>query len=183
LREDHDLLSAVLVDARIAEWDSYLDHAEGRFRAMHSTAMLIAELLPEQTASEVRRITADRKLVTVDDIGNPVVIPELDPIADILPTETKYLTTKAMLALDFDLTEVLAAVVNAVTDSARLPKGRAPRRDDRERTRPAPGQEAPRLAGTSFPAGALPAPADAARAASAPRPRPQASAPRPAARR
>jgi hypothetical protein len=162
----------VLIDARIAEWGRYLDHVEGRYRDMHSTASLVAELLPEQAAAQVRRITTGRKLVMVDDVARPVDIPELPRIAQILPAETAYQVTRAAGALDFDVTEVLAAVANAVTDGSR-PPGHAPRRDDRERARPAPGPQAPRLAGTSFPADVLPSPAAAHRAASATGPRPQ----------
>ncbi|MGH3246655.1 MAG: toprim domain-containing protein, partial [Trebonia sp.] len=141
LREDREPLSAVLIDARIAEWDRYLDHVEGRYRAMHSTASLVAGLLPEQAAAQVRRITAGRKLVTVDDMARPVDNPELPLIAQVLPADTAYQVTRAAVTLGFDVTEVLAAVTNAVTDGARPPKGHALRRDDRERTRPAPAPE------------------------------------------
>jgi DNA primase len=79
LREEREPLSAVLIDASIAEWNCYLDHVEGRYRAMHSTASLIAGLLPEQATAQVRRITAGRKLVTVDDMARPVDTPELPP--------------------------------------------------------------------------------------------------------
>jgi DNA primase len=171
LREDREPLSSVIIDARIAEWDHLLDHIEGRYRAMHSTAALVAELLPEQAAAQVRRIAAGRTLTTVDDMAYPIDSPELTRIAQILPADTTYQMTRAAVALDFDVTEVLAAVANAVTESARSPKGRAPRRDNRDRARPAPAPRAPRLAGTSFPPGALPPPAAAVRAASATGPR------------
>jgi DNA primase len=183
LREDREPLSAVLIDARIAEWDRYLDHVEGCYRAMHSTALLVAELLPEQTAAQVSQITAGRKIVLYDDALHPVDNPELPRIAQILPADTTYQVTRAAGALNFDVTEVLAAVANAVTDGARTPKGRAPQRDDPDRARPAPAQEAPRLAGTSFPAGALPSPASPVREVSATGPRPQRSAARRSARR
>lgn len=177
LREDREPLSAVLIDAHIAEWNCYLDHVEGRYRAMHSTASLIAGLLPEQAAAQVRRITAGRKLVTVDNMARPVDTPELPRIAQILPADSTYQVMRTAGALEFDVTEVLTAVANAVTDSAPSPKGHTPRRDDRERARPTSGPEAPRLADTSFPAAALPTPASAVRAASAtgPRPRPGAT--------
>jgi DNA primase len=183
LREDRDPLSAVLIDARIAEWDRYLDHIEGRYRAMHSTASLVAELLPEQAAAQVRRITGGRKLVMADNLARPVDNPELPRIAQILPAETAYQVTRTAWTLHFDVTEVLAAVANAVTDGANSPKGHAPRRDDRELARPATGPQAPRLAGTSFPVGVLPLPATAVRAASATGPRPQPGASRRSTRR
>jgi len=115
-------------------------------------------------------------------MARPVDNPELPRIAQILPADTAYQVMRAAGALDFDVTEVLAAVANAVTDGARPPKGHAPRRDDRKRARPAPAAEAPRLAGTNFPVGALPSPASAVRAASATSPRPQTGATRRAAR-
>ena len=183
LREDREPLSAVIIDVRIAKWDRFLDHIEGRYRAMHSTAVLVAELLPEQTAAQVRKITAGRKIVLYDDVASPVDSPELTRIAQILPADTLYQVTRAAVALDFDVTEVLAAVANAVTEGARSPKGRAPRRDDRDLARPSPALQAPRLASTSFPSGELPSPASAVRAASATGPRPQPSAARRGTRR
>jgi DNA primase len=183
LLENREPLSALLIDARIAEWDRYLDHVEGRYRAMHSTASLVAELLPVQAAAQVRRITAGRKLVLYDKVARPVDNPELPRIAQILPADTAYQVTRAAGALDFDVTEVLAAVANAVTGGASPPKGHTPRRDNPERARPAPASEAPRLAGTSFPADAQPSPASPVRTASTTSPRPQHSVARRSARR
>ena len=173
LRQDREPLSAVIIDARIAKWDRFLDHIEGRYRAMHSTAALVAELLPEQAAAQVRQVTAGQEIALYDDFASPADSPDLIRIAQILPADTLYQVTRAAVALDHDVTEVLAAVANAVTEGARSPKGHAPQHDDRDRARPSPTLLAPRLADTSFPPGELPSPASAVRAASATGPRPQ----------
>src|SRR5689334_5410991 len=68
LREHREPLAALIVDARVAEWDRYLDHTEGRYRAMHSTAALIAGLLPGQAAALISQLTGGRDLVLVDDM-------------------------------------------------------------------------------------------------------------------
>jgi DNA primase len=178
LREHREPLSALLVDARIGQFGKYLDHTEGRYRAMHSTAALIAELLPGQAAKRISQLIGGRKLVMFDNAANPVQIPELPRVAAALPAETAYHVVRAAVKLGFDATEVMAEVANAVTRDARSPKGRAlARRGTRERARPVPA----RLAGASFPL--QPAPSDVvARADSGPRPRPQASAPQRSAR-
>jgi DNA primase len=183
LREQREPLSARLIDARIGQFEKYLDHTEGIYRAMHSTAALIAELLPGQAAKRVSQLTGGRKLVLVDDLAYPVEIPELPRIAAALPAETAYQVVRAAVTLGFDATEVMAEVANTVTRDARPPKGRAlARHGTRERARPVPGPEPARLAGASFPLQPL-APSDIAAPPVTSRvPRPQASAPRRSAR-
>jgi DNA primase len=184
LRDHREPLSAVVIDAHIGKWDRHLDHIEGRYRAMHSTAALIAELLPVQAVTQVSRITAGRDLVMVDDVGGPVDNPELSQIAATLPGDAAYQIMRAAGALGFDVSEVLAQVANAVTHSARSPKGREiTLRETRVQTHPASGPEASQLADTSFPLPPLSAPADAVRTGPGPRLRPQASGQRQAAHR
>src|SRR5215469_14923736 len=150
---------------------------------MHSTAALIAELLPGQAAKRVSQLTGGRNLVLVDDLANPVEIPELPQIAAALPAETAYQVVRTAVKLGFDATEVMAEVANTVTRDAHPPKGRAlARHGTRERARPVPSPEPARLAGASFPLQPL-APSDiAASAVTSRAPRPQASAPRRSAR-
>jgi DNA primase len=186
LREQREPLSARLIDARIGQFEKYLDHTEGRYRAMHSTAALIAELLPDQAAKRVSQLTGGRNLALVDDLANPVEIPELHRIAAALPAETAYQVVRAAVKLGFDATEVMAEVANTVTRDrdARPPKGRGlARHGTRERARPVPGPEPARLAGASFPLQPLAPPDIEAPAATSRVPRPQASAPRRSARR
>jgi DNA primase len=186
LREQREPLSARLIDARIGQFEKYLDHTEGRYRAMHSTAALIAELLPGPAAKRVSQLTGGRNLALVDDLANPVEIPELPRIAAALPAETVYQVVRAAVKLGFDAAEVMAEVANTVTRDldARPPKGRAlARHGTRERARPVPGPGPARLADASFPLQPL-APSDiAAPAVTSRAPRPQASAPRRSARR
>ena len=178
LREHREPLSARLVDARIGQFDKYLGHTEGIYRAMRSTAALIAELLPGQAAKRISQLTGGRQLVLFDNLANPVEIPELPRIAAALPAETAYQVVRAAVKLGFDVTEVMAEVANAATRDARSPKGRAPaRHDTRERARPVPGPEPARLASASFPLQPL-VPSDVAGPAVTSRvPRPQAIAP------
>jgi DNA primase len=177
LREHREPLSARLVDARIGQFEKYLDHTEGIYRAMRSTAALIAELLPGRAAKRISQLTGGRKLVLVDNLAYPVEVPELPRIAAALPVETAYQVVRAAVTLGFDATEVIAEVANTATRDARSPKGRQrARRGTRERDRPVPGPEPARLASASFPLQPLAPPGDAARADSGPRPRPQVGA-------
>ena len=74
--------------------------------------------------------------------------PELAEIVRVLPADTAYQTVRTAAKLDFDVSDVLTVVANAVTLGARSPKGQEPAlRDTRERTRPALRPEASRLAG------------------------------------
>jgi DNA primase len=184
LREHREPLSARLIDARIGQFEQHLDHIEDRYRAMHSTAALIAELLPAQAAKRISQLTEGRKLVLLDDLANPVEIPQLPPIAAALPAETAYQVVRAAVKLGFDATEVMAEVANTVTRDARSPKGRAlARHGTRERARPVPGPEPARLAKASFPLHPLTPPDVAGPAVTSRVLRPQASAPRRSARR
>ena len=119
---------------------------------MLNVAVLIADLLPDETARQIRRITAGRELQTFDDQLHHVDNPELPQIARVLPADTAFQTVRTAARLDFDVSDVLTVVANAVTLNARSPKGQERTlRDNPDRTRPAPDREAPRLAGTSFP--------------------------------
>jgi hypothetical protein len=150
LREDREPLSVRLIDARIDQFEQYLDHTEGIYRAMHSTAALIAELLPGHAARRISQLTGGRKLVLVDDLANLVEIPQLPRIAAALPAETAYQVVRAAMKLGFDATEVTAQVANTVTRDARSQKGRAPARHG---TVSAPGQyPAPSRPGSPEPA-------------------------------
>jgi DNA primase len=178
LREHREPLSARLIDARISQFEQHLDHIEDRYRAMHSTAALIAELLPTQAAKRISQLTEGRKLVLLDDLANPVEVPELPRIAAALPAETAYQVVRAAVKLGFDATEVMTEVANTVTRDARSPKGRAPaRHGTRELARPVPGPEPTRLAEASFPLHPLAPPDGSGPAVTSRVPRPQASAP------
>ena len=112
---------------------------------MRSAAMLIAGLLPDDTASQIRGITAGRELQTTDDLLRPVDNPELPQIARILPADTGYQIVRAAGKLGFDVSDVLTVVVNAVSLGARSPKGQeCALRDNREHTRLALSSEAGR---------------------------------------
>ena len=91
-----------------------------------AAATLIASLLPDGTASQIRGITAGRELQTTDDLLRPVDNPEISQIAAILPAETTYQTVRAAGKLGFDVVDVLAEVANAATRST-APAGHQPR--------------------------------------------------------
>ena len=120
---------------------------------MRSAASLIASMLPDDTASQIRDITAGRELQTTDDLLRPVDNPEIPQIACILPADTSYQIVRAAGELGFDCTDVLAEVANATTRNTGLLTGHQPRapRNDQGRSPAAPQRSAVRLAGTSFP--------------------------------
>lgn len=151
LRGRRHPLSAVLIDARISEWERRLQDADGPYMAMLSTATLIAGLLPGDSAALVRQIAGGRELRTADDMLRPLPVPEIAKIAGILPADTSYQITRAATALRFDASEVLAEVANAVTRNAATPLQRQrARHEARPARRPSPMPPA-QLAGSSFP--------------------------------
>ena len=77
LREHRQPLSALLIDASIEQWGRRLNDIDGPLLAMRSAASLIASLLPDDTASQIRDITAGRELQTTDDLLRPVDNPEI----------------------------------------------------------------------------------------------------------
>lgn len=179
LRDRRESLSAVLINARIESSNPRLDDPVSTYFAMLKAAVLIADLLPEETARHIRRITAGRELQLLDDQLRHVDNPELAEIARVLPADTAYQIVRTAAKLDFDASDVLTVVANAVTLGARSPKGPEPAlHDNRERTCPAPSRVPSKLAVTSFPLPPLSPPVGAARTGSGPRPRPQSSAPR-----
>ena len=121
LREHRQPLSALLIDASIEEWGRRLDDIDGPLLAMRSAASLIASLLPDDTASQIRDITAGRELQTTDDLLRPVDNPEIPQIARILPADTSYQIVRAAGKLGFDCTDVLAEVANATTRNTLPP--------------------------------------------------------------
>ena len=177
LREHRQPLSALLIDASIDQWARRLRDIDGPLLAMRATATLIASLLPDGTATQIRGITAGRELQTTDDLLRPVGNPEIPQIAAILPAETAYQVVRAAAKLGFDTTDVLTEVANAATrntpPSRHQPRARHPRQG---RNPAAPQPSAAQLASISFPGPALtphtsPAPA-AQPATPATRPRP-----------
>ena len=149
LRDQRQPLSALLIDASIEEWGLRLDDTDGPLMAMRSTASLIASLLPDDTASQIRSITAGRELQTTDDLLRPVDNPEIPQIARILPAGTSYQIVRTAGKLGFDCTDVLAEVANAATRSPeRRPRGEHYDPDRKPAARP---PSAARLASTSFP--------------------------------
>jgi DNA primase len=152
LREHHQPLSALLIDASIEQWGRRLDDIDGPLLAMRSVASLIASMLPDSTASQIRDITTGRELQTTDDLLRPVDNPEIPQIARILPADTSYQIVRAAEKLGFDCTDMLAEVANATTrntGSAGYPP--RPPRNDQGRSPAAPQPSAVRLASTSFP--------------------------------
>jgi DNA primase len=151
LREHRQPLSTLLIDASIEQWEQRLDDTSGPLLAMRSTASLIASLLPDDTASQIRDITAGRELQTTDDLLRPADNPEIPQIARILPADTSYQIMRAAGKLGFDCTDVLAEVANAATRSARS-AGHQPRAPHNAQDRsPAAKPSTARLASTSFP--------------------------------
>ena len=152
LREHRQPLSALLIDASIEEWGRRLDDIDGPLLAMRSAASLIASLLPEGTASQIRDVTAGRELRTTDDLLRPVDNPEIPQITRILPADTSYQIMRAAGKLGFDCTDVLAEVTNAITCNTGS-AGHQPRapHNDQGRSPAAPQSSAARLASTSFP--------------------------------
>jgi DNA primase len=152
LREHREPLSAVVIDTHLEGWKRHLGDTEGRFRAMHSTASLIAKLLPADATSQVRRLTGGRDMKMLDDMLRPVENPQLPQIARTLPTDAACQVVRAACALDFGVSDVLAEVANAANRSARSPKGQhRARREGPIPACPDRGPGAPILADGSFP--------------------------------
>ena len=151
LREHRQPLSALLIDASIEQWGRRLDDTAGPLLAMRSAASLIASLLPDDTASQIRDITAGRELQTTDDLLRPADNPEIPQIARILPADTSYQIVRAAGKLGFDCTDMLAEVANATTRNTGSAghQPRAPHMTGRNPAAPQPS--AARLASTSFP--------------------------------
>jgi len=161
LRDHRQPLSALLIDARITSRQRQPDDPVSQYTAMLNVAVLIADLMPDETARQIRHITAGRELQALDDQLRHVDNPELAEIARILPADTAYQAIRTADKLDFDVSDVLTVVANAVTLGARSAAGQERRlRDNPDRPAPAPHAEAPRLAGTSFPHPPLAACAD-----------------------
>jgi hypothetical protein len=75
----------------------------------------------------------------------------------VLPAATAFQTVRTAAKLDFDISDVLTMVANAVTLSARFPKARSAPCATTLTTRPAPDREAPdRSVRTSRTDGCLP---------------------------
>jgi DNA primase len=152
LREHRQPLSALLIDTSIEDWGRRLDDIDGPLLAMRSAANLIASLLTDGTASQIRDVTAGRELQATDDLLRPIDNPEIPQIARILPAEISYQIVRAAGKLGLDCTDVLTEVANATTRNSR-PTGHRPRaqRNDQGRSPAAPEPSAARLASTSFP--------------------------------
>jgi len=132
-------LSAIVIDAHLDPWERRLRDPEGPLLAMRSTATLIADLLPRETAQAIRQITGNAKLQTLDERMQPVTNPALAEIARTLPADSAYQIVRTAERLGFTgCSDVLAEVANAVTRKAARPKGD-------------PYDPAPHLAGKSFP--------------------------------
>jgi DNA primase len=152
LRERRQPLSALLIDASIEQWERRLHDTGGPLLAMRATATLIASLLPDGTATQIRRITAGRELQTTDDLLRPVGNPEIPHIAATLPAETTYQIVRAAAKLGIDTTDVLAEVANAATRGTASPRHQPrARHPDQGRSPADPQPTAARLASTSFP--------------------------------
>jgi hypothetical protein len=91
---------------------------------MRSLAAVIADLLPADTATAIRRITGDQELTTLDDDMLPVANPALSQIASALPADSAFQITHTAERLGFtDYSDVLAEAVNAVIRKAANPEG------------------------------------------------------------
>jgi len=152
LREQVQPLSALVIDTGIEACGRRLRDPDGPLVAMRSTAALIAQLLPPGSIGQLRQVTRDRELQTVDDLLRPVACPELTEIADSLPTDTAYQIMRTADRLGFEASDVLAEVVNAVTRSVCAPKaGRRDLSNNLDRSHPGVHVTSARLAGSSFP--------------------------------
>ena len=114
-------LSAVVIDSAISPWDHRLDETDGPLLAMRSAAAVIAQqLLPEGTATVIRRVTAGRELATIDEQMRPVALPELPEIARALPAGTACQIARVAERLGItDYSDVLAEVANVSPVKAR----------------------------------------------------------------
>jgi hypothetical protein len=85
-------------------------------------------------------------------------IPVRGQITRVLPAATAFQAVRTAAKLDLDVSDVLTRVANAVTLSARSPRGqKRTLRDNPDLTRPAPDWEAPdRSVRTSRTDGCLP---------------------------
>jgi DNA primase len=152
LRKQVQPLSGLVIDASIETWGRRLRDPDGPLLAMRDTAALIAELLPRDATRQVRQVTRDRELQTIDDLLRPVACPELTEIAGRLPTDTAYQIARTADRLGFEVSDVLAEVVNAVTRAACTPKaGHRDQCNSLNRSHPGVHGTPARLAAGSFP--------------------------------
>ena len=176
-------LAAVVIDAHLDRWTRQLDHAEGQLHAMRSAATLIASLLPSDTADQILQITGGNHLTMLNEDLHPVENPELPAIARLLPANAACQIIRVADRLETDNAEVIAALANAVSKAAAVPKGTAARGyqnklDRRPIVRT--GTNPARLAAVGYPD----SPAATANPAPSPKPRPTTqSAPRGTVRR
>jgi DNA primase len=152
LQERRQPLSAMVIDARIGMWEGRFRDPDGPYLAMLSGASLIAELLPSGSAQQIRAITGNRELQTIDELLRPVHTPELAQIARILPADIAYQIARIADKLGFEYSEVLTEIANATTRQTRRPQGPGPaRRHSPDNAQPAGNPTAVQLARTSFP--------------------------------
>jgi DNA primase len=117
-------LSALVIDAHLSPWQRRLRDTEGPLLAMRSVATVIAELLPAETATAIRRFTGGREVATLDEHLRPVADPALPQLADALPADTAFQITYTAERLGFtDYSDVLAEVANAVIRRPAVPQG------------------------------------------------------------
>jgi DNA primase catalytic core len=118
-------LSGVVIGAHLDQWERKLQDAAGPLLAMRSAAIIIADLLPIDTARTIRQITADKELMTLDEDMNPVVNAELLEIARAIPADAAYQTIQVAERLGFtEYSDILAEVANAVIRKAVRPDSR-----------------------------------------------------------
>jgi DNA primase len=146
-------LSAMVIDAHLAPWERRLRDTEGPLLAMRSLAAVIADLLPAETAREIRRIIGNQELATLDVHMQSVANPALPQIARALPADAAFQIAQTAERLGFtDYSDVLAEVANAITRKTAIPDGNSP-------------ATASALVGHGFPHSPLVAPVDAKRLA------------------
>lgn len=151
LRERRQMLSSMVIDARIESWEQRLRDPDGPYLAMRSAAGLVADLLPPGEARQIQGVIGDRELQMTDELLPPVSSHELIQIARALPTDIAYQVARLAGKLGFDYSEVLIEVTKVFDERNRYPKDPARAvRNNADRTQPTRQPTAAQLAHTSF---------------------------------
>jgi DNA primase len=152
LQRQTEPLAKVVIDAHLDSWASQLDHAEGQLHAMRSSALLIANLLPAETARQVLQATGGQHLTALGDDLRPVADPTLPEIARMLPANAICQIVRVADALGIDYSDMTAEVVNTLNAGLISPKRPVARGQELNRRLSHTGDLNPaRLATSAFP--------------------------------
>lgn len=155
LRDCAQPLAQLVVQDEIDRFLSTRESPHQALTAMRAAASLIAGLLPAPAAQAIMTVTAGRELRSWAEDLRPVADPAVEKIARLLAADAACQVAAAAGRLDFDYSDVITEVANAVARQAGSPKRLAgrDRRHDLARDPIQAGAESRNLAAGNFPHG------------------------------